>query len=70
MRRVSAVRLSTRYLTSYTVMASPGGQTATGSASPITVGGLANGTSYSLTVAATNPAGTGPASQIQYVMLA
>jgi hypothetical protein len=49
-------------ITSYTVAASPGGKTAAGSASPITVTGLTNGTSYTFTVTATNAAGTGPAS--------
>lgn len=49
-------------ITAYTVVASPGGATATGTTSPITVTGLTNGTSYTFTVAATNSAGTGPAS--------
>ena len=46
----------------YTVTSSPGGITRTGVSSPITVTGLANGTTYSFTVTATNSAGTGPAS--------
>ncbi len=41
---------------------SPGGFSATGAASPITVPGLSNGTAYSCTVAAHNTSGWGPES--------
>ena len=46
----------------YTATASPGGASASGTSSPITVYGLENGTSVTVTVTATNSAGTGPAS--------
>ena len=49
-------------ITGYTVTSSPGSITGTGSASPITVTGLTNGTAYTFTVTATNAAGTGSAS--------
>jgi hypothetical protein len=45
-------------ITSYTVTASPGGATASGTASPIAVTGLSDGTSYTFTVVATNSVGT------------
>ena len=43
-------------INSYTVTANPGGNTGTGSGSPIIVTGLTNGVSYSFTVTATNGA--------------
>jgi uncharacterized protein with beta-barrel porin domain len=48
-------------ITSYTVTSS-GGQTGTGTSSPITVNSLTNGTSYTFTVKATTTAGPSPAS--------
>jgi uncharacterized protein YhjY with autotransporter beta-barrel domain len=49
-------------LTSYTVTASPGGASSTCLGSPCTVGVLTVGTSYTFTVTANSPAGSGPAS--------
>ena len=49
-------------ITSYTVTSNPGGLAATGSASPIIVTGLANGTAYNFTVTARNAIGAGAAS--------
>jgi hypothetical protein len=49
-------------VTSYTVRSSPGGLTAAGAGSPLTVTGLANATTYTFTVTAANSAGTGPPS--------
>jgi hypothetical protein len=43
---------------SYTAISSPGGQNASGSASPLTINGLTAGTQYTITVTATNHAGT------------
>jgi YVTN family beta-propeller protein len=64
----SPVRDGGSPVTSYTVTATDttnpaqGGQTASGTGSPITVTGLTNGDTYTLTVTATNTAGTGSAS--------
>jgi uncharacterized protein (TIGR02145 family) len=49
-------------ITGYTVTSSPGGITATGAGSPITITGLTNGTAYTFSVTATNSVGTGAAS--------
>jgi alpha-tubulin suppressor-like RCC1 family protein len=49
-------------ITGYTVTASPGGATATGSASPIVVSGLTAGVAYTFTISATNSKGTSPPS--------
>ncbi len=49
-------------ITGYTVISSPGGFTATGAGSPITVTGLTPGASYTFVVTATNANGTGAAS--------
>ena len=49
-------------ITGYTVTSSPGGITATGTASPLTVTGLTNATAYTFTVFATNANGNSSAS--------
>ncbi len=49
-------------MTSYTATVSPGGASCTTAGLTCAIGGLTNGVVYSLTVTATNGAGTGPAS--------
>lgn len=49
-------------ITSYTATSSPGGFTASGASSPLTVTGLASNTAYTFTVTATNAVGTSAAS--------
>jgi hypothetical protein len=49
-------------ITSYTVTSSPGGFTASGASSPLTVTGLQSGVSYTFTATATNAVGTSNAS--------
>jgi len=58
----SAISTSSAPTTSFTVTANPGGATASGTASPIILNGLNNGTAYTFTVTATNSVGTGAAS--------
>ncbi|MFA6291900.1 MAG: fibronectin type III domain-containing protein [Victivallales bacterium] len=53
----------------YTVTSSPAGFSATGTASPIEVAGLKNGTAYRFKVVATNPIGNGPASSLSPVVI-
>ena len=48
-------------ITGYRAISDPGGFTATGASSPLTVTGLTNGTSYTFTVDATNGVQYGPA---------
>ena len=47
-------------VTSYTVTSNPGGFTASGSSSPLTITGLSSSTNYVYSVTATNAIGTGP----------
>ncbi len=49
-------------ITGYTATASPGGATCTTTGTSCTITALTNGTTYTVTVTATNAAGTGPAS--------
>lgn len=48
--------------TSFTATANPGGFTATGGSSPLTIPGLTNGTTYNITMTGTNSVGTSPVS--------
>jgi hypothetical protein len=48
-------------VTGYAVTSSPGGLTASGASSPLTITGLSSSTSYTYNVTATNSIGTGPA---------
>lgn len=50
--------------TNYTVTSSPGGITATGNTSPITVNGLTPSTTYTFTATATGAQGTSPATPV------
>jgi hypothetical protein len=49
-------------VTGYTATAAPGGRSCTTSGTTCTIGGLTNGTTYTVTVTATNAIGTSPAS--------
>ncbi|CAN5175679.1 hypothetical protein BH11PSE11_BH11PSE11_36400 [soil metagenome] len=59
---MAPVNVGGHAITGYTVTASPGGMTASGASSPITVTGLTNGVSYSFTVVAINGLGVSVAS--------
>ena len=61
-RKATLTQLFVKNPKTFTVTASPGGATVKGVTSPITITGLVNWTSYTFTVRATNPEGTGPAS--------
>ena len=56
-------------ITSYVVLSSPGGLTATGSTSPIVVPGLVTGQPYQFTVYAVNSVGNGDTSTLSQVLV-
>jgi hypothetical protein len=57
-------------ITGYTVTSSPGGYTASGASSPLTVAGLQSNTNYTFTVTATNAVGQSAASAASNSILA
>ena len=56
-------------ITGYTVTSNPGNISQIGTASPLTVAGLTNGTSYNFTVVATNAIGNSASSSASYAVI-
>jgi hypothetical protein len=56
-------------ITSFTIVAAPGGARATAPTSPATIGGLVNGRRYRVKVLATNATGAGPWSALSNVVI-